>query len=134
MNETPILEAINISKRFGSVQALDSRSGMPPALFTVGTLFALFHSSTVTVTDGTVVIRHRVLGIGTTRRFEPGEIVDVRSEVVGEGNAQSFEVKVFTSAGKSFSAGAMIPTQLEADWSAEQIRAVVVRPVPARAW
>lgn len=101
-------------------------------LFTVGTLFALFHSSTVTVTDGAVVIRHRVLGVGTTRRFPPGEIVDVRSEVVGEGNAQSFEVKVFTNGGKSFSAGAMIPTQVEADWSAEQLRASIVSRASAR--
>lgn len=103
-------------------------------LFTVGTLFALFHSSRVTITDGTVVIRHRVLGVGTTRRFEAGEIVEVKSEVVGEGNAQSFEVKVFTKAGKSFSAGAMIPTQVEADWSAEQLRAVIVRSSGARAY
>ena len=43
----------------------------------VGTLFALFHSSSVSVADGAVVIRHRVLGMGTTRRFAAGEIIDV---------------------------------------------------------
>lgn len=111
------------------------RSGIPVApfivgffavLFTVGTIVALFHRSAVHVRDGVVVIRHRVLGVGTTRRFDPGDIVDVRSEVVGEGNAQSWEVKVFRRDGKSFSAGAMIPSQVEADWSAEQLRQAIV--------
>jgi hypothetical protein len=107
-------------------------AGFFAVLFSVGTLFALFHSSSVSVADGAVVIRHRVLGMGTTRRFAAGEIIDVKSEVVGEGNAQSFEVKVFTRGGKSFSAGAMIPTQVEADWSAEQLRRTVLTGTAAR--
>jgi hypothetical protein len=107
------------------------RAGIPIAplavgfialLFTAGTLVALFHSSSVTVTDADVVIRHRILGFGRTRRIPRAQITDVRSEVVGEGNAQSWEVKVQTIGGKSYSAGAMIPTQVEADWSAEQLR------------
>jgi hypothetical protein len=79
------------------------------------------------------VIRHRILGLGTTHRFTAGQIVDVRSEVVGEGNAQSWEVKVHTADSKSFSAGAMIPTQVEADWSAEQLRSTIERAGPQTA-
>jgi hypothetical protein len=94
-------------------------------LFTVGTLVMLFHRSSVTLEEGEVVIRHRILGIGPTRRLRAGEVSDVRAEVVGEGNAQSWEVIVKTREGKSYSAAAHLPTQREADWTAEQIRAAV---------
>lgn len=50
---------------------------------------------------------------------------DVRSEVVGEGNAQSWEVTVATSGGKSYSAAAHFTSQRDADWVAEQIRAAI---------
>ncbi len=94
-------------------------------LFTAGSLVALFHRSSVTVEEGTVVIRHRILGLGPTRRFATADVSRVFSEVVGEGNAQSWEVKVATRAGQAYSAVAHMPTQIEADWAAQQIRAAV---------
>lgn len=42
-------------------------------LFTAGSVVALFHRSSVTVDNGKVVIRHRILGIGPTRHFSAGE-------------------------------------------------------------
>lgn len=94
-------------------------------LFTAGTVVSLFHRSSVTVEGGEVVIRHRILGLGPTRRLRPDDITRVYSEVVGEGNAQSWEVKVQASTGASHGAAAHLPTQLEADWTAQQLRAAI---------
>jgi hypothetical protein len=94
-------------------------------LFTTGAIVMLFHRSSVTVEEGTVVIRHRIFGIGPTRRLDAGAVSDVRAEVVGEGSAQSWEVIVKRLDGTSFSAVAHLPTQREADWTAEQIRAAI---------
>lgn len=49
----------------------------------------------------------------------------MRSEVVGEGNAQSWEVKVHTSGGAAYCAAAHLPTQNEADWAADQIHSAI---------
>lgn len=94
-------------------------------LFTVGTVVALFHRSSVTIEGGRVILRHRMLGIGPTRHLDAGEVKDIRTEVVGEGSAQSWEVTVATSAGKSYSAAAHFTSQRDADWVAEQLRAAI---------
>lgn len=94
-------------------------------LFTVGTVVMVFHRSSVTVEGGRVAIRHRLLGIGPTRRLDAREVKDIRAEVVGEGSAQSWEVTVATSSGHSYSAAAHFTSQRDADWVAEQIRAAI---------
>jgi hypothetical protein len=94
-------------------------------LFTVGTAVALFHRASLTVEGSDVTIRHRILGVGPTRRLRADQVTGVRSEVVGEGSAQSWEVKVHTSDGASYGAAAHLPTQREADWTAEQIREAI---------
>ena len=99
--------------------------GIFALLFTAGMLIALFHRWSITIENDQVVIRHRVLGIGPTRQLRVAEIVDVRSEVVGEGKAQTWEVKIYTSAGNSHSAAAHLPTQREADWTADQIHTTI---------
>lgn len=55
--------------------------------------------------------------------LQPDE--DIRAEVVGEGSAQSWEVTVATSSGKSYGAAAHFTSQRDADWVAEQIRAAI---------
>jgi hypothetical protein len=99
-------------------------------LFTIGSVVALSHRAWTTVEDGEVVISHRILGLGPTRRFQATEISRVFVEVVGEGTAQTWEVKVQVTDGASHGAAAHIPTQLEADWTAEQMRAAITRMRP----
>lgn len=94
-------------------------------LLTVGTAVALFHRSSVEVEGDTVTLRHRILGVGTTRRFERRRVTDVRTRTVGEGNAQSFEVEVHVSGGGAYSGAAHFTTQRDADWVAEQLRAAI---------
>jgi hypothetical protein len=94
-------------------------------LFTVGTVVSLLLRSSVTLEAGEVVVRHRILGIGPTRRLRPGDIVEVRAEVAGEGRAQSWEVVLKTLDGKSYSAAALIPTQREADWTADRMHSAI---------
>lgn len=94
-------------------------------LLTVGTVVALFHRSSVEIAGGTITLRHRVLGLGTTRRLEARRVTDVRARVVGEGNAQSWEVEVHTSDGGPYSAAAHFISQRDADFVAEQLRAAI---------
>jgi hypothetical protein len=94
-------------------------------LLTAGTVVALFHRSSVEIEGETVTLRHRVVGFGTTRRFEARRISDVRARVVGEGNAQSWEVEVHTRDGGPYSAAAHFTSQRDADFVAEQLRQAI---------
>jgi hypothetical protein len=94
-------------------------------LFTVGMVVALFHRSSVTIEGGVVTLRHRVLGIGPTRRVPAGQVTGVRAKAVGEGDARSWEVEVVVAGGTAYSAAALFETQREAEWVAEQLGAAI---------
>lgn len=101
-----------------------------PAIVTVvgllilaATLGASFYTARVIVERPMLTIRHSVLGIGPSPRIVPiSEIEDVVAGISGSGNATSWEVKVKTRAGQSFTAAALLPAQNEAEWAAEKIR------------
>jgi hypothetical protein len=97
-------------------------------LFTVGMVVALFHRSSVTIEAGQVTLRHRVLGIGPTRRIAAAQVTDVRAKAIGEGDARSWEVEVIVDGGTAYSAAALFETQRDAEWVAEQLRAAIGPP------
>jgi hypothetical protein len=97
-------------------------------LFTLGTAVAVFHRSSVTIEDGAMTLRHRVLGVGTTRRVEVGQVAEVRSKAVGGGNARSWEVEVRVAGGAVHSAAALFESQRDADWVVGQLWAAIGGP------
>ena len=99
--------------------------GVIALLLGAGAVVALFHRSSVEVDGETVTLRHRILGVGTTRRFARRQVIDVRAKTVGEGNAQSFEVEVHVAGGGAYSGAAHFTSQRDADWVAEQLRAAI---------
>jgi hypothetical protein len=99
--------------------------GLFALLMTAGLLISLFHTSTVIVQRPAVTVKNRVLGIGPTRLLDASEITDVVAEAVGEPKATSWEVKVKTAGGKSYSAASLLTDQKEAEWTAEKIRQAI---------
>jgi len=99
--------------------------GVFGALFLLGTLSYLFRKTLVLVKPGSLEIMNRTLGIGTTRRLTPEQVVGIYATVhLDTSNMTYYEIRIRKHKGLPVSAGTMIPSKGEAEWLVDEIRAV----------
>jgi hypothetical protein len=94
-------------------------------LLAAGLVRDLFYGISLEIAPDELVIRHRVLGLGPTRRVHPGEIRDIQAGMVRGSSGSRWQVTLNTVDDITCTAATNLTTRAEAERTARRIRRAI---------